>query len=135
MEISGKSAVKLVDKTKMSFSTYLTCHNGAMVESHCPSRSMFWFAIQCCVPLSKYPSKSNCLAEEVQDEQEISQDYEMTDDDEEEDYDYPDLDYTGESAIIDIDENKNVINQLSPESQGFHDYELHIRPSTSKSVE
>ena len=43
------------------FKKYLSCQNGQMKQETCPRGSIFYFLIQCCVPISKYPCKSNCI--------------------------------------------------------------------------
>ena len=43
------------------FKKYLSCQNGQMKQETCPTGSIFYFLIQCCVPISKYPCKSNCI--------------------------------------------------------------------------
>ena len=45
------------------FKKYLSCQNGQMKQETCPRGSIFYFIIQCCVPISKYPCKSNCIGE------------------------------------------------------------------------
>ena len=45
------------------FKKYLSCQNGQMKLETCPRGSIFYFLIQCCVPISKYPCKSNCIRE------------------------------------------------------------------------
>ena len=52
--------IKYVDLSH-GFKKYLSCQNGQMKQETCPRGSIFYFLIQCCVPISKYPCKSNCI--------------------------------------------------------------------------
>ena len=45
------------------FKTYLSCDNGILTTKSCPKGSIFYFAIQCCVSISEFPCKANCLGE------------------------------------------------------------------------
>lgn len=50
-----------LDQSKMSFTSFLTCQNGAATKVECPQNSLFWHVIQCCVPVALFPCKDHCL--------------------------------------------------------------------------
>ena len=49
------------------FKKYSSCHQGQRKVKKCPNGSIFYFAIQCCVPISKFPCQDNCLGKKSQE--------------------------------------------------------------------
>ena len=45
------------------FKKYLSCDQGFLKEQKCPRGSIFYFALQCCVSISAFPCKNNCMKE------------------------------------------------------------------------
>ena len=43
------------------FKSYKSCEDGILVTKKCPRNSIFYFAIQCCVAISDFPCKANCI--------------------------------------------------------------------------
>ena len=43
------------------FSQYDVCENASWVERFCPENSLFWNVIQCCIPITEFPSMANCI--------------------------------------------------------------------------
>lgn len=65
--------IKFASQTH-GFKKYLSCQDGQVLTHTCPQGSIFYFVLQCCVPISKYPCKSNCLLLEFNNkESEVSE--------------------------------------------------------------
>ncbi len=46
----------------MSFTSYVVCSQGGHAEVRgCPSNSIFFVVLQCCVPAFKFPCSQNCI--------------------------------------------------------------------------
>lgn len=43
------------------FKKYLSCHEGRTTVTACPKGSIFYYTIQCCVPIMDFPCSANCL--------------------------------------------------------------------------
>ena len=46
---------------RFSISDFHLCSGGTVVHTLCPRKSIFWVALSCCIPLSSFPCRSNCL--------------------------------------------------------------------------
>ena len=46
---------------RFSISDFHLCSGGTVVHTLCPGKSIFWVALSCCIPLSSFPCRSNCL--------------------------------------------------------------------------
>jgi hypothetical protein len=62
------AGIKYLANTNAGFKEYLSCHHGSKKVTKCPTGAAFWFVIQCCVPVSKFPCKSNCLQDHRHDD-------------------------------------------------------------------
>ena len=52
-------------KNHMNFHHYEICDkNGGWLSKVCPTGSLFWSPVRCCIPLSSFPSQDNCIVEE-----------------------------------------------------------------------
>ena len=58
---SCNSIKKFSALSQAGFKQYQSCENGQLQMKNCPKGTIFYFVLQCCVPLSKFPCKSNCV--------------------------------------------------------------------------
>ena len=47
------------------FKKYQSCENGLLTTKSCPQGTIFYFAIQCCVPIAEFPCKANCVRDKL----------------------------------------------------------------------
>lgn len=45
------------------FSKFLACVGGRLHRVRCPAESIFFVALQCCVPLGRFPCSAHCMEE------------------------------------------------------------------------
>lgn len=63
MSVCDNHGKKFTALGKEGFKKYVTCHKDNFKYVTCPQGSIFYFVLQCCVPISKFPCESNCLIE------------------------------------------------------------------------
>ena len=73
--LSTRNTKFLAIEANAGFKKYSSCHQGQMKVKTCPNGSIFYFAIQCCVPISKFPCQHNCLEKKSQETRKTKQDF------------------------------------------------------------
>ena len=69
--MSTRNTKFLAIEANAGFKKYSACHQGQRKVKRCPNGSIFYFAIQCCVPISKFPCLDNCLGKKIQETSDV----------------------------------------------------------------